>query len=88
MFDNIASLKLVKGTNNETNALSMISSEGEVMEFRQPVSTDGRVEDWMTTVEAEMKNANRLITKEAVFFYRDNTSRFVMSLHFCFNKYS
>ncbi len=69
MFDNIASLKFVKGPNMEMMATAMVSSEGEMMDFRQPVTADGRVEDWMTNVLNEMRRTNRLITKEAVFVY-------------------
>ena len=69
MFDNISSLKFVKGPNNEMLATGMMSGEGEVMEFRNNIIADGRVEDWMTMVLNEMRSTNRLITKEAVFFY-------------------
>jgi len=75
MYDNIASLKLVKSQDNITTAQAMISAEKEVMEFKQHVITEGRVEDWMTKVLAEMKRTNRLITKEAVFYYRHQKSR-------------
>ena len=69
MFDNISSLKFSKGPNNEMQATAMLSSEGEVMEFRQHVTADGRVEDWMTEMLREMRSSNRLITKEAIFVY-------------------
>ena len=69
MYDNIASLRFVKGSNNEMIAAAMVSAEGEEMEFKSPVTADGRVEDWMTSVLNEMRTTNRLITKEAVFFY-------------------
>lgn len=69
MYDNIAALKFSKGANNEMLATAMISGEGEVMEFHRPVPADGRVEDWMTRVLNEMRRTNRLITKEAIFFY-------------------
>ena len=69
MYDNIASLRFVKGPNNEMLVTGMISGEGEVMEFRNNIITDGRVEDWMTSVLKEMRLTNRLITKEAIFFY-------------------
>ena len=75
MYDNIASLRLAKGPNNEMLAQAMVSSEGEQMEFRQHVTADGRVEDWMTNVLNEMRKTNRLITKEAVFFYCASTNR-------------
>lgn len=69
MFDNIASLKFVKGQNSEMIAMAMVSSEGETMEYQSPVTADGRVEEWMTNVLNEMRRTNRLITKEAVFYY-------------------
>jgi dynein heavy chain len=75
MFDNIAMLKFGKGQNNESVATAMCSSEGEVMDFRNSILADGRVEDWMTNVLNEMRSTNRLITKEAVFFYCESRSR-------------
>ena len=81
MFDNIASLRFAKGPNNEMQATAMISSEGETMEFRNNVTADGRVEDWMTNVLNEMRSTNRLITKEAIFLYCANgLPRLVVSM--------
>ena len=77
MFDNISSLKFQAGSSNETQATAMISSEGEVMNFRQVIATEGRVEDWMTNVLNEMRRTNRLITKEAIYKYCDEMERFV-----------
>lgn len=79
MFDNIALLKFGKGQNNEVVATAMCSSEGEVMDFRNNILADGRVEDWMTNVLNEMRSTNRLITKEAVFFYCESKSRWCIS---------
>ena len=76
MYDNITTLKFSKGPNNEMLAIAMVSSEGEVMEFKQNITADGRVEDWMTNVLNEMRRTNKLITKEAVFTYcADNVAR-------------
>ena len=75
MFDNIASLVFVKGPNGEMLATGMKSAEGEIMEFRTNVAAEGRVEDWMTSVLGEMRTTNRLITKEAIFFYSHEKSR-------------
>lgn len=72
MFDNIASLRLEIGSNGETLATAMISSEKEIMEFRHHVMAEGRVEDWMTNVLNEMRMTNRLITKEAIYYYCAN----------------
>lgn len=75
MFDNIASLRFQEGNNKETVATAMLSSEGEVMEFRKGVPAEGRVEDWMTNVLNEMRRTNRLITKEAIFNYCNEIAR-------------
>ncbi|XP_041455872.1 dynein heavy chain 10, axonemal-like [Lytechinus variegatus] len=75
MFDNIASLKFQEGNNKETVALAMVSAEGEMMNYRQVVTAEGRVEDWMTCVLEEMRRTNRLITKEAIFTYCESKSR-------------
>ena len=82
MFDNISSLRFQDGSSNETLASAMISSEGEVMEFKQAIATDGRVEDWMTNVLNEMRRTNRLITKEAIYKYCDNIERYCISFTF------
>ena len=37
----------------------MSSTEGETIDFRAPRSAEGRVEDWMCIVEAEMKKTNK-----------------------------
>ncbi|KAI5616269.1 dynein heavy chain 10, axonemal [Silurus asotus] len=75
MYDNIASLRFDTGPNGETLVMAMVSAEGEVMEFRQTVPAEGRVEEWMTAVLLEMKRTNRLITKEAIYFYQHHKSR-------------
>lgn len=76
MFDNIASLKLIKSPDNITTAQAMVSAEKEIMDFRQHVIAEGRVEDWMTKVLVEMRRTNRLITKEAIYYYRHQKSRY------------
>ena len=75
MFDNIASLRLIKVSDTITQAQAMISAEKEEMQFKQNVVTEGRVEDWMTKVLEEMRRTNRLITKEAVYYYRFRKTR-------------
>jgi len=69
MFDNIASLNFVKNQNGDLCATAMVSAEGERMDFRSQVTAEGRVEDWMNRVVKEMRSTNRLITKEAIFYY-------------------
>ena len=77
MYDNIASLRFdVESTGNPV-AGAMVSAEGEVMELRKPIQVEGRVEEWMTGVLLEMRRTNRLITKEAIFYYCEDRSRCV-----------
>ena len=75
MYDNIASLVFVKAVTCEMQATAMKSAEGEIMEFRTNIAAEGRVEDWMTSVLEEMRRTNRLITKEAIFYYSYEKSR-------------
>lgn len=77
MYDNIASLRFDVDSNGETVVGAMVSAEGEVMELRQPVPVEGRVEEWMMGVLLEMRKTNRLITKEAIFHYCEDRSRYV-----------
>ncbi|KAJ3336288.1 Dynein heavy chain 10, axonemal, partial [Gonapodya sp. JEL0774] len=68
MYDNV--LKLNFGIGKlEKCVTGMSSSEGEVLDFRKPIAIEGRVEEWMSAVEIEMKQTNRTIHKEAVFNY-------------------
>ena len=68
MFDNV--LKLNLGTGKfDRFVVGMSSSEGEVFNFFKPSAIDGRVEEWMTGMENEMKKSNRALTKEAIFNY-------------------
>lgn len=43
MFDNISKLRFVQGPAGEPIANAMISSEGEIMEYRQGVLAEGKV---------------------------------------------
>lgn len=69
MFDNIKSLRLTLDPAERPLATAMISGEGEVMEFRNPIYTEGRVEDWMNDILAEMRRTNRYITKKGIYDY-------------------
>ena len=69
MFDNIASLRLGKDSQERNIASAMISCEGEVMEFRKPVFAEGQVETWMNQVLIGMRKANHYITKKAIYDY-------------------
>eukprot|EP00048_Salpingoeca_helianthica_P012901 m.192885 g.192885 ORF g.192885 m.192885 type:complete len:4604 (+) comp15437_c5_seq116:137-13948(+) len=74
MFDNIAALHFGSGSSKNV-AGAMVSAEGEEMVLRQAITAEGRVEDWMTDVLAEMRRTNKLVTKEAVFRYMESGSR-------------
>ncbi|OON18220.1 hypothetical protein X801_05931 [Opisthorchis viverrini] len=45
------------------------------MEFLKPVLVFGKVEEWLTAMEAEMRRTNHWITKRAVFYYCYQKSR-------------
>ncbi|KAM3960300.1 LOW QUALITY PROTEIN: dynein heavy chain at 89D [Aphomia sociella] len=72
MFDNIRALDLYVDHTNRPVAAKMISAEGEIMDFRHVVYTEGRVEDWMNLVLIEMRNTNKFITKKAIYYYGKN----------------
>eukprot|EP00002_Diphylleia_rotans_P017763 TRINITY_DN3442_c0_g1_i2.p1 TRINITY_DN3442_c0_g1~~TRINITY_DN3442_c0_g1_i2.p1 ORF type:complete len:3137 (-),score=716.67 TRINITY_DN3442_c0_g1_i2:70-9480(-) len=66
LFDNVIALEF--GRNAKT-VIGMKSTEDEYCEFRNPASSEGSVETWMSGVEAEMRKTLHRITKEAVFHY-------------------
>uniref|UniRef100_A0A3Q1G9E8 Dynein axonemal heavy chain 10 n=1 Tax=Acanthochromis polyacanthus TaxID=80966 RepID=A0A3Q1G9E8_9TELE len=74
MYDNIASLRFDVESGGATVVGAMVSAEGEVMELRNPIPVEGRVEEWMMGVLLEMRRTNRLITKEAIFRYCEDRS--------------
>ncbi|KAJ8963302.1 hypothetical protein NQ318_018771 [Aromia moschata] len=69
MFDNIKSLRFALDNQDRMTANAMVSAEGEVMEFRNLVSVDGKVEEWMNDILKEMRRSNRFITKSAIYIY-------------------
>ncbi|KAL5112917.1 Dynein heavy chain 10 axonemal [Taenia crassiceps] len=82
VFDNIIRLELDKTDQGVPLAIGMRSAEGEIMEFKQLVECTGQIEEWMTEVEREMKRSNRLITKEAIYRYRESSTRSEWALRF------
>jgi dynein heavy chain len=77
MFDNISTLNFLQQTNEEYSfyAHAMISLEKEQMNFLHSIECNGKVEVWMLNIEKEMKDSNRWLTKEAIFYYRFKQSR-------------
>ncbi|KAF2892470.1 hypothetical protein ILUMI_13689 [Ignelater luminosus] len=75
MFDNIKSLRMGPDSDDRMIATAMISTEGEVMDFRNNVFTEGKVEDWMNDVLNEMRRSNRFISKSAIYYYGKDKQR-------------
>ena len=69
MFDNLASFRLGFDNNGKMVATALISCEGEVMDFRESVIAEGKIEEWMVLALDEMRKSNRYLTKKAVFDY-------------------
>ena len=66
LFDNCAALQF--GDKNKT-VIGMLSAEGETYQYRLKVSTEGAVESWMKSVEAEMRHSLFEIFKEGTYYY-------------------
>ncbi|VDQ00094.1 unnamed protein product [Trichobilharzia regenti] len=76
MFDNIGKIQFTHSSySSDISASALISFEGEIMSFIKPVFVTGKVEEWLTMMEAEMRSTNRLLTKKAIFYYCDQKSR-------------
>ncbi|CAB0039667.1 unnamed protein product [Trichogramma brassicae] len=69
MFDNLAKFRLQPNNQDRTVATALISSEGEVMDFRNPVLAEGSIENWLVLALDEMRKSNRYLTKKSVFDY-------------------
>lgn len=69
MFDNLSKFRLGPDSQERIVASALISTEGEVMEFRNSVVAEGNIEDWLLQALDEMRRSNRYLTKKAVFDY-------------------
>lgn len=69
MFDNLDKFKFVSNNTDRILVTALISCEREIMEFKNPVSTEGNIEIWMGFALEEMKRSNRYLTKKAVYDY-------------------
>lgn len=69
MFDNLDKFKLVPDSSDRLMVTAFISCEKEIMEFRNPVTTEQNIEIWMGLALEEMKRSNRYLTKKAVYNY-------------------
>jgi dynein axonemal heavy chain len=67
LFQNVKALHFQR----ENTVVGGMDANGprEGFSFRQPVSTEDKVEVWMSNVEAEMKRSLHQITKETVYHY-------------------
>lgn len=66
LFDNTKYLQFGRGAKT---VIGMGSSEDEEFSFATPAPVEGPVEQWMTTVETEMRKSLQKISKEGTFFY-------------------
>jgi dynein heavy chain len=66
LFTNVKSLKFARANKL---IVGMGSSKNEILNFEEGVVVSGGVEEWMTLIEAEMKNSLRLISKRGTFAY-------------------
>ena len=71
MFDNLAKFRLGPDNFDRIVASALISTEGEVMEFRSTVIAEGPIEEWLVLALDEMRRSNRYLTKKAIFDYGD-----------------
>ena len=69
IFDNLSKFRLEPDNQDRVIASALISSEGEVMDFRNAVIAHGNIEDWLVVALEEMRKSNRYLTKKAVFDY-------------------
>ncbi|CAL7939586.1 unnamed protein product [Xylocopa violacea] len=69
MFDNLDKFRFELKNNERTVVTALISCEKEVMEFRNVVLADAKIEEWMVLALEEMKRSNRYLTKKAVYNY-------------------
>lgn len=58
LFDNVVRLGMERG-GGKTEALSMMSADGEVIPLVRPVVCEGAVEAWLAEVEIAMKTTLR-----------------------------
>lgn len=77
MFDNLDKFKLVPDSTDKLMVTALISCEGEIMEFRNPVTPKRNIEIWMGLALEEMKRSNRYLTKKAIYNYGKVYVKFV-----------
>ncbi|KFG44621.1 dynein heavy chain family protein, partial [Toxoplasma gondii GAB2-2007-GAL-DOM2] len=65
LFDNCKQLILEA----DTQVLGMVSEEGEVLQFHEPVAAEGPAEDWVKNVDEAMKRSLHRTTKAGVYHY-------------------
>ncbi|XP_012151823.2 dynein heavy chain at 89D [Megachile rotundata] len=69
MFDNLDKFRFDQSDSDRVVTTALISCEGEVMDFRNMVFAEGKIEEWMVVALEEMKKSNRYLTKKAVYNY-------------------
>lgn len=69
MFDNLDKFRFEINNTERVIATGLISCEKEVMDFRNVVLAEGKIEEWMVLALEEMKRSNRFLTKKAIYDY-------------------
>ncbi|CAK9806047.1 Dynein axonemal heavy chain 10 [Anthophora plagiata] len=69
MFDNLEKFRFEMNNTDRLVVTALISCEKEVMDFRNIVLAEGKIEEWMVLALEEMKRSNRFLTKKAVYNY-------------------
>lgn len=69
MFDNLRKFRLAPDHQGKVIASALISNENEIMDFRNSVFAEGKIEEWMVLALDEMRKSNRYLTKKAVYSY-------------------
>ncbi|XP_051175007.1 dynein axonemal heavy chain 10 [Leptopilina boulardi] len=82
MFDNLRKFRLGPDLEGKIIASALISNENEIMEFRNAIFAEGKIEEWMVLALLEMRKSNRYLTKKAVYSYGKRRPRTEWMLEF------
>lgn len=69
MFDNLDKFRFISDNKDRLIVTALISYEREIMEFRNFVAVEDKIEIWLSLAVEEMKRSNRYLTKKAVYNY-------------------
>ncbi|XP_076240945.1 dynein heavy chain 2, axonemal kl-2 [Calliopsis andreniformis] len=75
LFENIKTLTLTKSLAGKNIATGMSSSEGEHIDFIQPVFLEGQIEKWLCTIETAMRESLREVLRQCRSALRKMSSK-------------